>query len=404
MPVRHDESGQRTATSPPGRLAARGPRTPRAEPRPAPPAVPPPPPARRSAWAWLIGFLKVGSVSFGGGAPSIPILQRELVEKGVLGKKEFADGLALANVTPGPILTNMAVYAGMRAAGALAAVVALTGALLPSLAVMIAATHLFLAYSNLPALKAALHAIQPVVIALLAMTVLKLGPASLASRTQIAVAAMALLALLAFKVHPGLLIVLVAAGALLLGRPSAADLQPGNVYLSVKRLPRLADVPVRCYAFVAIDGATCWVRIGVRRDNGADTAADFLADLLDLAPFKVSAVIFGRRAAFNAPGGRFEALCRGLGMATHIAGRGMPQPHMRIEQFSHRLSRVMERLHRQPFAVAAQTLERYARLHNEHQPKGAPQSATPAAAVQNWRASHPHLFVKGNARPTVEAR
>lgn len=397
MSVRHEETGRRPAASPPGPLPARGARTPGASQAPA--ELP-----RRSAWTWLLGFLRVGSVSFGGGAPSIPILQRELVDKGVLGKKEFADGLALANVTPGPILTNMAVYAGIRAAGALAAVAALSGALVPSLVVMTAATHLFLAYSSLPALKAALHTIQPVVIALLALTVVKLAPASLASKGQFALAAAALLALQAFKVHPGLLIVLVAAGALLLGRPSAADLQPGCVYLSVKRLPRLADVPARCYAFVAIDSATCWVRIGVRRHNGADTAADFLSDLLELAPFKVSTVIVGRRAAFVAPDGRFEALCRGLGMATHIAGRGMPLPHLGIEQFSHRLSRVLERLHRQPFATAAQTLDRYARLHNEHQQQGTPQPNTPAGALQVWRASHPHLFVKSKPRPAALAR
>lgn len=367
----------------------------------------PPAPAHRSVLNWLIGFLKVGSVSFGGGAPSIPVLQRELVDKGILSKKDFADGLALANVTPGPILTNMAVYAGIRATGSAAAVAALAGAVVPSVAFMAVATQLFLSYGSLPALKAALHAIQPVVIALLVMTVVKLVPASLASKHQVAIAAAALLALLAFKVHPGLLIVSVAAGALLVSRaPSAAgaapeDLPPGSVYLAVKRLPRLADVHTRCYAFVAIDSASCWTHMSVGRSNTPDAVARFVARLLDAAPFKVAAVLVGKDAAFAVPPGRFEARCRDLGVDLQVAGNGAALPHLRIEQFNRRLRRVLAHLHRQPLAAARQTLRRYAWLHNELQVQKAPHAITPSETLQQWQASHPHLFVKGRLRPAL---
>jgi hypothetical protein len=301
----------------------------------------------------------------------------------------------------------MAVYAGLRATGAAAAVAALTGALAPSVVIMVGATQLFLSYSDLPALKAALHAIQPVVIALLVMTVMKLVPASLASKSQFAIAAAALLALLAFKVHPGLLIVSVATGALLLPRALSspgtppADLQPGFIYLAVKRLPALADVQARCHVFVAIDSATCWVSMSVERGNTADAAAVFVERLLQAAPFKVATVIIGKRAAFAAQPGRFEGMCRSLGVDLRIAGPEASLPHLRIEQFNHRLGRVLERLHQQPFAAARQVLQSYAWLHNECQAEKTPQLTTPSEALQHWRASHPHLFVKDGPRSAV---
>lgn len=161
-----------------------------------------------SYWQTFLGFMKVGAVSFGGGPPSIPMLHKELVESRALTEREFTEGLALGNALPGPILTNMAVYAGMKVGGVTTALVSVAGAIVPSVFIMGAAVVLFLNYHQLPEVQAALKAIRPAVIALLAFTVFKLAPASVFSLSQAAIAAVLFIAMVLFNAHPALVIIL----------------------------------------------------------------------------------------------------------------------------------------------------------------------------------------------------
>jgi len=60
-------------------------------------------------------FAKVAVFTFGGGYAMIPLFQSELVEHYELLKpQQFADMLALAQMTPGPIGMNLATYVGYR--------------------------------------------------------------------------------------------------------------------------------------------------------------------------------------------------------------------------------------------------------------------------------------------------
>jgi chromate transporter len=62
-------------------------------------------------------FLKIGAVFFGGGFVLVPVLHHRLVtELGWLSPKEFLDGVAISNLTPGPIAV-LATFAGYHVAG-----------------------------------------------------------------------------------------------------------------------------------------------------------------------------------------------------------------------------------------------------------------------------------------------
>jgi chromate transporter len=73
-------------------------------------------------------FMKVDLMAFGGGFTTIPLFQREVVDRfGWVTTREFIDGIALGQVTPGPIVIT-ATFVGYKVGG-------LAGALLGTVAV-----------------------------------------------------------------------------------------------------------------------------------------------------------------------------------------------------------------------------------------------------------------------------
>ena len=85
-------------------------------------------------------FLLIGLFTFGGGYSMIALIQNAVVEEhGWLTSQEFADLLAISQITPGPVGINTATYAGYSAviAEGYPTAVAVAGAVIASLAVLI---------------------------------------------------------------------------------------------------------------------------------------------------------------------------------------------------------------------------------------------------------------------------
>jgi chromate transporter len=83
-------------------------------------------------WALGIFFLKVGAFTFGGGLSMLAFIQEQVVNQfGWLTPREFVDGLALGQLTPGPILM-LAAFVGYKIAGVTGAAVAASAIFLPS--------------------------------------------------------------------------------------------------------------------------------------------------------------------------------------------------------------------------------------------------------------------------------
>jgi chromate transporter len=84
-------------------------------------------------WQIFFSFLKVGTIGFGGGQATIPLIEAEVVDNyGWLTADEFSDFYAIGNTLPGPIATKMSIVIGFDQAGFLGAILALLGLLLPS--------------------------------------------------------------------------------------------------------------------------------------------------------------------------------------------------------------------------------------------------------------------------------
>jgi len=77
-------------------------------------------------------LLKIGALAFGGGFTMIPLIQYEVVDRfHWLSTKEFLDGIALGQVTPGPIMIT-ATFIGYKLFGLLGALMATIGIFSPS--------------------------------------------------------------------------------------------------------------------------------------------------------------------------------------------------------------------------------------------------------------------------------
>lgn len=92
-------------------------------------------------------FLIIGLFTFGGGYSMIALIQDEVVSHhGWLTGQEFADILAISQITPGPVGINTATYAGYSAVinAGLPEWMAVAGAVVASLAVLILPVALIL--------------------------------------------------------------------------------------------------------------------------------------------------------------------------------------------------------------------------------------------------------------------
>ncbi|RXT04851.1 chromate transporter [Ammoniphilus sp. CFH 90114] len=115
-------------------------------------------------WAFFISNI----LGYGGGPPSIPLIQAEVVDHyGWLTLKEFGDILAIGNALPGPIATKMAAFVGFQVGGVLGAAIALIATVVPSAMAMIILFKFVALFKDSPYVKEMTKSVQPVVAVLL---------------------------------------------------------------------------------------------------------------------------------------------------------------------------------------------------------------------------------------------
>ena len=126
----------------------------------------------------FLTFLKIGAVSFGGGYGMISLVREEVLLNGWLTDQEFANFIAVAESTPGPIAINMATFIGstqgMLAGGIwgslLGATVATLGVVLPSFIIILAIASVAKNLLNFKGVKAFLQGVKPTVAGLIVAT------------------------------------------------------------------------------------------------------------------------------------------------------------------------------------------------------------------------------------------
>jgi len=131
-----------------------------------------------AAGLWDIGrfFFKVGAFTFGGGITTLAFMQDQVVNQlHWLTQQEFLDGLALGQLTPGPILM-LAAYVGYKLSGVAGAVVGGIAIFLPAFLLMLSVLPVLNRIRELVWIKAAMRAISAAVIGILSVSLMQMAP------------------------------------------------------------------------------------------------------------------------------------------------------------------------------------------------------------------------------------
>ena len=147
-------------------------------------------------------FLKVGTVIFGGGFAAIPFLQHEVVEvHHWLSMREFIDGVALGQITPGPVAITAA-FIGFKVLGIWGALIAALGTFLPSSLMLWGLIHVYRRISSNALVRGFLSGVMPAVTGMLVSATVFVGRSAIHGPVQAVLAAVALCLLLFVRIEP----------------------------------------------------------------------------------------------------------------------------------------------------------------------------------------------------------
>jgi len=120
-------------------------------------------------------FVWLGTTGFGGPIALVGFMQRDLVERRQwFSAEEYRDGLALAQLAPGPLAAQLAMYLGWARAGALGAALVGIAFVLPSFVMVLGLAALYVRFGGLPWMQGAFYGIGAAVIAIIARSAVKL--------------------------------------------------------------------------------------------------------------------------------------------------------------------------------------------------------------------------------------
>lgn len=140
----------------------------------------------------FLTFLRLGSVAFGGYMSLISVVENTVVRKRrLLAHETMLDGIALANLLPGPIAVNVVAYVGHRLRGVPGAIAAAAGVTLPAFVLLVVLSELYFRYGGLPAFQKVFAGIIPAVAAIVLVTVWRLGRKTLTGGREMLLAAVA---------------------------------------------------------------------------------------------------------------------------------------------------------------------------------------------------------------------
>ncbi len=122
-----------------------------------------------------LSFFKIGSVAFGNGLTILPLIQADVVAKfHWLSLSQFADGIGLSQITPGPFLV-ISTFIGYKLGGVWAALLLTFAMFAPSFNITLIFTEVFSHVKDLSIVKGALAGVLAAFVGLLAAMLLQLG-------------------------------------------------------------------------------------------------------------------------------------------------------------------------------------------------------------------------------------
>lgn len=113
-------------------------------------------------------FLRLGTVGFGGPPALVSAMHRDLVvERGWITEEDYREGLALAQLAPGPLAAQLSIYLGYVHYGIWGATLTGLAFVLPSFLMVLALGWLYVRFEGLPWMQAVFYGIGAAVIGII---------------------------------------------------------------------------------------------------------------------------------------------------------------------------------------------------------------------------------------------
>jgi chromate transporter len=127
------------------------------------------------SWRFYLYFLRLGTTGFGGPIALAGFMQRDLVEERAwVSRADYLDGLALAQLAPGPLAAQLAIYLGYVRGGAVGATLVALLFVLPSFLMVWVLSVTYVRFGGLPWMQALFYGIGAAVIGIIARSAHKL--------------------------------------------------------------------------------------------------------------------------------------------------------------------------------------------------------------------------------------
>ena len=139
------------------------------------PAIEASPPATYSLWQLVRYMLALGTWGFGGPVALVGYMYRDLVEKRRwISESDYKEGMALAQLMPGPLAAQLAIYLGYAHYRVRGATLVGLAFVLPSFLMVVAIGAVYSAYGGIVWMQAVFYGVGAAVIGIIAMSAYKL--------------------------------------------------------------------------------------------------------------------------------------------------------------------------------------------------------------------------------------
>jgi chromate transporter len=150
----------------------------------------------------LAVFLKIGTIVWGGGFAAIPFIRSEVVDaRHWLTAREFIDGVALGQITPGPVAIT-ATFVGYRVLGIAGAVLSTIAMFLPSFVILLLLLRVYDRIREHYLVKGFLQGIMPAVVGMLLSAAVVIGRDSITTIPAAGLGLLGLILLAVVKLDP----------------------------------------------------------------------------------------------------------------------------------------------------------------------------------------------------------
>lgn len=165
-------------------------------------------------WTLFITFVRIGAFTIGGGYAMLPLIQREVVDRGWMSKEEFIDLFAVAQSLPGVFAVNISIFVGYKLKKLTGSVICALGTILPSFLIILAIAIFFTQFRENEWVEKAFKGLRPAVVALIAVPVITTARSLRLRGWVLVIPVVVALSIWLLSLSPVYIIIVAAAGGL----------------------------------------------------------------------------------------------------------------------------------------------------------------------------------------------